>query len=67
MNTPPPPTPEQLVAGLKSQIAALKAALDKALAENVEMRIMDDTCLVCGKSLGENAKLSHEEGGKEQL
>ena len=38
MNTPTPPTPEQLIAGLKSQIAGLKAALDKALEENVEMR-----------------------------
>jgi cell division protein FtsB len=38
MNTPTPPTPEQLIAGLKSQIAGLKAALDKALAENIELR-----------------------------
>ena len=48
MNTPTPPTPEQLIAGLKSQIAGLKAALDKALAENVELRSRCGELIRCG-------------------
>jgi hypothetical protein len=52
MNTPPPPTHDQLIAGLKSQIAALKAALDKALAENVELRRKITPTQAIGKLYG---------------